>query len=155
MKIDAKHVTVLLAEDDDEDFQLTRDAFQACHLLNDLRRVANGEELMDYLRHRRAFRDLKESPAPVLILLDLNMPRKDGRECLREIKEDPNLKTIPVVVLTTSRTEEDIVRSYQLGVNSFIRKPVTFAGLVQAVQTLGQYRFEIVDVPAQAQASGV
>lgn len=147
-------ITLLLAEDDDDDYRLTRDALQLCHLLNDLRRVSDGEELMDYLYRRKAFRDPHDSPTPGLILLDLNMPRKDGRECLREIKGDPALKAIPVVVLTTSRAEEDVLRTYELGVNSFIKKPVTFGGLVEVIRVLGRYWFEIVEVPAQIQSAG-
>jgi len=154
MKLEGKSVTLLLAEDDDDDYRLTRDALQECHLLNDLHRVANGEELMDYLHHRNAYRDTGNSPTPGLILLDLNMPRKDGRECLREIKADPELEIIPVVVLTTSKAEEDVLRSYELGVNSFIKKPVTFAGLVEAVRVLGHYWFEIVDIPLFAHSTG-
>lgn len=154
MKVKGKPVTLLLAEDDDDDYKLTHDALEFCHLLNDVRRVSNGEELMDYLHRRNSFRDPKDSPTPGLILLDLNMPLKDGRECLREIKADPALKTIPVVVLTTSKAEEDMLRSYELGVNSFIKKPVTFAGLVDAVRILGRYWFEIVDIPALAQSTG-
>ncbi len=110
-KTKGKPVTLLLAEDDDDDYRLTHDALQLCHLLNDLHRVSNGEELMDYLHRRNAFRDPQNSPTPGLILLDLNMPRKDGRECLLEIKGDPALKIIPVVVLTTSKAEEDVFRS--------------------------------------------
>ncbi len=147
MKTKEKPVVILLAEDDDDDFELTRDALLECHLLNDVRRAADGEELMDYLYRRNAFQASEESPVPGIILLDLNMPKKDGRECLREIKENPVFKWIPIIVLSTSKAEEDVLRSYELGVNSFIRKPVTFAGLVDAVRVLGRYWFEIVDLP--------
>jgi two-component system, response regulator len=147
MRAKGTSVVILLAEDDDDDYMLTRDALSASRLLNDLHRVKDGVELMDYLCHRKAFHDPQTSPAPVLILLDLNMPRKDGRECLREIKSDPVLKVIPVVVLTTSKAEEDMYRSYELGVNSFIRKPVTFDGLLETIQVLGRYWFDIVDIP--------
>jgi CheY-like chemotaxis protein len=153
-KTQRKSVTLLLAEDDDDDYKLTHDALQLCHLLNDLHRVSNGEELMDYLYRRKVFRDAQDSPTPALILLDLNMPRKDGRECLREIKGDPVLRSIPVVVLTTSKAEEDMLHSYELGANSFIKKPVTFVGLVEAVSVLGRYWFEIVEIPALAQSTG-
>jgi CheY-like chemotaxis protein len=115
-----------------------------------MRCVENGEELMDYLHRRGAFADPARSPRPGLILLDLNMPRKDGREALAEIKSDPALRQIPVVVLTTSKAEEDIYRTYDLGVNSFITKPVTFDGLVNVMRTLGTYWFEIVELPAAA-----
>ena len=138
---------ILVAEDDDDDYLLTEQALQYEHLLNPIRRVVDGVELMDYLRHQGAF-PLPESPPPSLILLDLNMPRKDGREALREIKSDEKLRQYPVVVLTTSRAEEDVIRSYQLGVNSFIAKPVTFQGLVEAVRILGHYWFELVRLPA-------
>jgi len=154
MKTTATSVVILLAEDDEDDYRLTRDAFQECRVLNDLRRVADGEELMDYLYRRDAFSDPAKSPVPGLILLDLNMPKKDGRECLRDIKADAALRAIPIVVLTTSKAEEDVLRSYQLGVNSFIKKPVTFAGLVDAVQVFERYWFEIVDIPRVMQSRG-
>jgi CheY-like chemotaxis protein len=140
-------VRILLAEDDDDDYFLTAKALKENRLLNEVRRVTDGEELMDYLHRRGQYGDPDQSPEPSLILLDLNMPRKDGREALREIKSDPGLRHIPVVVLTTSRAEEDVVRSYQLGVNSFITKPVTFQGLVDAMKALGRYWFEVVELP--------
>lgn len=123
------------------------EALKQARLLNQLFRVRDGEELMDYLRRRGAYQAPEKAPPPALILLDLNMPRKDGREALREIKADPELRHYPVVVLTTSTAEQDIVRSYQYGVNSFITKPVTFPGLVEAVRVLGSYWFEIVELP--------
>ena len=110
--------------------------------------MKDGEELMHYLRHQNDFSNPEKSPEPSLILLDLNMPRMDGREALREIKSDPKLRHIPVVVLTTSRAEEDVVRSYDLGVNSFIAKPVTFQGMVEAMKVLGKYWFEVVALPS-------
>ena len=142
-----RDVIILIAEDDDDDFTLTHDAFRESRLLNDIHRVKDGEELMDYLLRRNAFADPATSPTPGLILLDLNMPRKDGRECLREIKNNPTLWHVPVVVLTTSQAEEDVYRSYQLGVNSYVRKPVGFQGLVDATRVLGRYWFEIVELP--------
>jgi CheY-like chemotaxis protein len=148
MKIKRKPLAILLAEDDDDDYKLIRDALQESGIPNGLHRVIDGEELMDYLHHRNAFSDAKNSPVPGLILLDLNMPRKDGRECLRDIKTDAVLKVIPIVVLTSSVAEEDVLRCYELGVNSFIKKPATFAGLVETVRWLGHYWFEIVDIPA-------
>jgi CheY-like chemotaxis protein len=141
-------IRILIAEDDDDDYYLTAEAMKQAHLLNELVRVHDGEELLDYLRHRGAYAAPQAAPEPALILLDLNMPRKDGREALREIKCDPDLRRCPVVVLTTSRAEEDIIRSYELGVNSFVTKPVTFPGLVEAVKVLGRYWFEIVELPA-------
>lgn len=114
---------------------------------NELSRVRDGEELLRYLRHGGEFSRGTQTPEPSLILLDLNMPKMDGREALREIKSDPALHHIPVVVLTTSRAEEDVVRSYKFGVNSFITKPLTFLGLVEAMKVLGRYWFEVVELP--------
>ena len=142
--------TILMADDDEEDRMLARDAFAESRLANRLRFVVNGEDLLDYLCHRGAYTDHKSAPRPGLILLDLNMPRKDGREALKEIKGNPELRQIPVIVLTTSKAEEDIVRSYDMGVNSFITKPVTFEGLVAVVRELGHYWFEIVALPSLA-----
>jgi CheY-like chemotaxis protein len=143
-----KSITILLADDDADDRMLAQDALKESRLANDLRFVENGEELMEYLRRQGRFADAAASPTPGLILLDLNMPRKDGREALAEIKSDPGLRHIPIVVLTTSKAEEDIYRTYDLGVNSFITKPVTFDGLVNVMRTLGTYWFEIVELPA-------
>jgi CheY-like chemotaxis protein len=140
-------ITILIADDDPEDRMLVEDAFIESRLANDLRFVEDGEQLMDYLYRRGRYADPTLSPRPGVILLDLNMPKKDGREALKEIKSDPRLRQIPVVVLTTSRTEEDIFRSYDLGVNSFITKPVTFVAMVELVKTLGKYWFEIVELP--------
>jgi CheY-like chemotaxis protein len=142
-----KPITILLADDDADDRMLTRDALAESRLANDLRFVEDGEQLMAYLRREGRFASPESSPRPGLILLDLNMPRKDGREALREIKSDPNLRSIPIVVLTTSKAEEDIYRTYDLGVNSFITKPVTFEGLVGVMRGLGRYWFEIVELP--------
>ena len=140
-------VTILMAEDDPDDRLLTKEALEDNRLINHLHFVEDGEELMDYLCQRGQYADPDTSPRPGLILLDLNMPRKDGREALEEIKADPNLRRIPIVVLTTSKAEEDILRSYDLGVNSFITKPVTFGALVEVMQTLKKYWFEIVELP--------
>ncbi len=142
----AKPITILLADDDADDRMLAQEALAESRLVNDLRVVEDGEQLLDYL-YRRGRYENEEAPRPGLILLDLNMPRKDGREALREIKADPNLRSIPIVVLTTSKAEEDIYRTYDLGVNSFITKPVTFEGLVQVMKVLGRYWFEIVELP--------
>lgn len=140
-------ITILIADDDPDDRLMTRDAFRECRLHNPLQFVSDGEELMDYLQRRGKFADEVAYPMPGLVLLDLNMPRKDGREALREIKEDAALCAIPVVVLTTSKAEEDVARSYRDGVNSFITKPVSFAALLEVVQTLGKYWLQIVDLP--------
>lgn len=149
LKKDGKMITILLADDDPDDRQLTRDAFVENRLANDLDTVEDGEELLDYLHRRGRHSDLKDKALPGLILLDLNMPRKDGREALREIKADPELRRIPVVVLTTSKAEEDILRSYDLGVNSYVTKPVTFKSLVELVKVLGRYWFEVVELPRE------
>jgi CheY-like chemotaxis protein len=142
-----KPITILMADDDADDRQMTKDAFAESRLANDLRFVEDGEELLDYLQRRGKYSDPDSSPRPGLILLDLNMPRKDGREALREIKADPALRKIRIVVLTTSKAEEDIYRSYDLSAASYITKPVTFAGLVEIIKTLGKYWLEIVALP--------
>lgn len=142
-------IVILLAEDDDEDAQMTLEALKKNRLGNDVRVARDGEEVMDYLRREGRFSNGADAPTPGLILLDLNMPRKDGREALAEIKSDARLRKIPVIVLTTSKAEEDIVRSYDLGVNSFITKPVTFAGLADAMRVVSEYWFEIVELPAR------
>jgi CheY-like chemotaxis protein len=147
MTTHAQPITILVADDDREDCMLIEEAMQESRLVNRLQFVHDGEELMDYLRHAGEFADRETSPRPGIILLDLNMPRKDGREALRDIKADPCLHKIPVVVLTTSQAEEDICRSYDLGVNSYITKPVTFASMVDLMKLLGKYWFEIVELP--------
>lgn len=150
----SRPLTILIAEDDEEDRLLTEEALAGAHLVNDLRFVVDGEDLMSYLRRQGNYASADAAPRPGIVLLDLNMPRKDGREALAEIKQDPDLQRIPVVVLTTSKAEEDILRTYELGVNSFITKPVTFAGLVDALQAFSRYWFEIVELPGgQAGAS--
>jgi CheY-like chemotaxis protein len=143
----AMPITILMADDDPDDRQLTKEALIEGRLINDIRFVENGEEMMDYLRRTGRYAPPAESPRPGLILLDLNMPRKDGRTVLKEIKSDPALRTIPVVVLTTSKADEDVYRSYDLGVNSYIVKPVTFEALVDILVTLEKYWFEIVELP--------
>ena len=144
-----KPITILMADDDADDRQMTREAFEESRLANDLRFVENGVELMDYLNRRDKYGVPASSPRPGLILLDLNMPKKDGREALKEIKADPRLKNIRVVILTTSKAEEDIYRSYDLSAASYITKPVTFEQLVEVVKTLGKYWLEIVELPGE------
>ena len=146
-------ITILMADDDPDDRLMTQEAFAECRLRNPLKFVTDGEELLDYLHRRPPYDDDQAYPMPGLVLLDLNMPRKDGREVLREIKADPQLQSIPVVILTTSKAEEDVVRSYKDGVNSFISKPVTFAALIDVVQTLGKYWLQVVDLPSEADGS--
>ena len=141
-------ITILICDDDEDDRLLTQQALEDAHISNALRFVEDGEQCLDYLYQRGAFAgETGLAPRPGLILLDLNMPRLGGREVLAAIKGDPTLVDIPVVVLSTSRHDEDIVRSYQLGVNSFITKPVTFSGLVEAMNVLGRYWLEIVELP--------
>ncbi|MBD2774487.1 response regulator [Iningainema tapete] len=140
-------ITILMADDDEDDCMLAREALTESRLANKLHIVNDGEELMDYLYQRGRYAENRDAPRPSLILLDLNMPKKDGREALKEIKADPILRQIPVVILTTSKAEEDIDYTYNLGANSFIIKPVTFAGLVEVMKAIGKYWFEIVELP--------
>jgi two-component system, response regulator len=142
-------INILLADDDAEDRMLARDALEENRLANSLDCVEDGEDLLDYLHRRGKYTELEEKPLPGLILLDLNMPKKDGREALEEIKADPDLKRIPVVVLTTSKAEEDVLKTYDLGVSGFITKPVSFGGLVETMKTLAKYWFEIVELPPE------
>ena len=143
----SRPITILMADDDIDDRTMVKDALTENRLANDLRFAVDGEELMDYLLRRGKFENPSTSPRPGLILLDLNMPKKDGREALKEIKTHPDLRGIPVVVLTTSKAEEDVYKTYNLGVNSFITKPVTFDSLVAITRDLGRYWFEIVELP--------
>ena len=140
-------ITILYADDDPDDQLLVREALEESRLLNDLHIVSDGEELMDYLWRRGKYEDPALSPKPGIILLDLNMPKKDGREALSEIKTDPTLRKIPVIILTTSEAEEDILRTYELGVNSFVTKPVTFESMVEKLGAIGRYWVEIVELP--------
>lgn len=146
MSKQGKPITILMADDDFDDRRLTQEALMEGRLVNDLRFVENGEELLEYLRRQGKYATA-DAPRPGLILLDLNMPRKDGRTVLKEIKNDPELRHIPVVILTTSKADEDVYRSYDLGVNSYIVKPVTFDALVDILQTLEKYWFEVVELP--------
>ena len=143
---DADSITILMADDDGDDRMLAEDAMRESRLGNVFRCVEDGQELMDYLTRSGKYAHA-EAPRPGLILLDLNMPKKDGRQALREIKSNPDLRRIPVVILTTSKTDEDVLRSYDLGANSFITKPVTFDRLVEIVRALGTYWFQIVELP--------
>ena len=147
-------ITILMADDDEDDRVLTAGALKRSRVINDIRFVVDGEDLMHYLHGRGAYGPGGLSaPRPGLILLDLNMPKKDGREALAEIKSDPELRRIPVVVLTTSKAEEDVFRTYDLGVNSFVSKPVTLDELAMVMQTLACYWFELVELP-QAEGNG-
>ncbi len=142
-------IVILMADDDEDYILLTQKALQKGKLLNTLYSVRDGEELLDYLFHRGEYADPAKAPRPGIILLDLNMPRKDGREALKEIKTHEELRDIPIVVFTTSKAEEDIYRTYALGVSSFITKPVTFEALIEVMQTLGKYWFEVVTLPSE------
>ena len=141
-------IVILLADDDEEDRMLACDALAESRLSNEIYCVADGEEVMDYLRGQGKYAPPARAPRPGLILLDLNMPKKDGREALHEIKSDPSLRNIPVVVLTTSQADEDILSTYGSGASSFISKPVSFEGMVSLMKGLGRYWFEIVELPA-------
>jgi CheY-like chemotaxis protein len=142
-----RSITILIADDDADDRMMAQDALDECRLVNPVRFVEDGVELLDYLRRRGRYADPTSSPRPGLILLDLNMPKMDGREALREIKSDPTLRRIPIVVMTTSKAEEDIYRTYDLGVSSYVAKPVTFEGLVEVMKAMGRYWLEIVELP--------
>jgi len=137
-------VVILIADDDDDDVLLMRAALHEAHLANPIVRVRDGIELLEYLRSHR---DPLNDGFPGILLLDLNMPRMDGREALRILKADPGLRRLPVIVLTTSCAEQDIARSYEAGVNSFVTKPVKFDALVEATRVLGRYWFEIICLP--------
>jgi len=142
-----REVTILMADDDAEDREFASEALEEARIANPLHFVEDGEQLLDYLNRQGDFAELEGQPLPGLILLDLNMPRMDGREALAQIKSSPELRRIPVVILTTSKAEEDVLRTYDLGVNSYITKPVDFDGLVDLMRALGRYWFEIVELP--------
>jgi len=137
-------IRILLVEDNPGDQELTRLAFKRGRLYNRLDIVEDGEQAMAYLHGRPPFEGY---PRPDLILLDLNLPRKDGREVLAEIKQDPQLKVIPVIVLTTSEADSDVMRSYELNANSYMTKPVDFDNFVTSIQTLESFWFTVVKLP--------
>ena len=143
----ARNDLILMAEDDGDDRLLVRDALAECGVNDKVRFVADGEELMDYLLRRGKYVNAADAPRPGLILLDLNMPRKDGREALREIRAHPELSRVPVVVFTTSRADVDIAKMYDLGANSFVAKPAAFDDLVNTIRGLLRYWFGIVELP--------
>jgi CheY-like chemotaxis protein len=146
-------VRIAVADDDADDRMMIKDAFEASKLGNPIDFVEDGVQLLEYLRREGKWVHLKGQPYPGFILLDLNMPRKDGRTVLKEIKDDPVLHRIPIIILTTSKAEEDIIKTYNLGVNSFICKPVSFDKLVDIVKTVGHYWVEIVSLPPECQRS--
>lgn len=147
MTENARQPIIVCADDDADDRMLVQDAFEEAGLSEGLQFVQDGEELLDYLSQKNGF-DTKNAPWPDIILLDLNMPRKDGREALGEIKRNAKMRRIPVVVLTTSKAMEDISKSYDLGASGFITKPVTYEGLVDAARTLRKYWFEVAELPS-------
>ena len=139
---------ILMADDDDDDYLVTRNAFQELPSPNRFFRVDNGEELMDYLFRRGQYSNSKNFPIPDIILLDVNMPKKNGHEALKEIRAHPDLQMIPVVILSVSHDKEVIGRSYRLGANSFIKKPISYDQLMVIVKALSHYWFDIVTLPA-------
>ena len=151
--IDLKNRLILMAEDDTDDRLLVQEAFTECGLNEQLRFVADGEELLDYLMRRGQYISALAAPRPALILLDLNMPRKDGREALKEIRDHPDLRRVPIVVFTTSRADTDIRKVYELGANSFITKPAAFDALVTTVTKMVGYWFGLVELPSTAIAA--
>lgn len=144
---EVRRINILMADDDEDDRLLTQDALEESRVLNNLYFVNDGVELLAYLNNQAPFEDTQKYPRPSIILLDLNMPRMDGREALKRIKETPHLRAIPIVILTTSKQEEDKLRGYDLGAASYITKPVTFEGLVELMKQLGKYWIEIVELP--------
>ncbi len=147
--MESKPVTILLAEDDPEDRYLIGEALTECRISHELRVVENGEQLIDYLYRRRPYTDDIESPLPGLIILDLNMPLMDGREVLEVIKADPGLKRIPVVVFTNSKADEDILRSYDLGVSGYFTKPVSYMGLLNTINAISTYWLKMASLPPE------
>jgi len=144
-----KHLTILLAEDDQDDRYLISEALDESGAESQLYFVETGEELLEYLRQQGKYSDREKYPRPGLILLDLNMPLMDGREALAEIKSDSELKSIPIVVLTTSQADEDVNDTYALGITGFITKPMTFRGLVDIMRSVGNYWLESVTLPSK------
>ena len=144
-----KPITILLAEDDHDDRYLISEALDESGFENQLFIVENGEELLDFLKNQGKYEDIAQYPRPDVILLDLNMPLMDGREALAEIKKDPDFRRIPIIVLTTSRADEDINETYELGITGFITKPMTFADLVEVMKTIARYWFESVTLPSK------
>ncbi|WP_455231571.1 response regulator [Geopseudomonas aromaticivorans] len=140
---------ILIADDDPDDCLLAREAFSEGRIPNRLEFVHDGEQLLDYLHHRPPYDDARRYPLPGLIVLDLNMPRMDGRAALRALKDDPRLRQIPVIMLSTSSDAEDIRRSYADGVNSFISKPASYSGLLEVVRSLGGYWLNTVELPLE------
>jgi CheY-like chemotaxis protein len=148
MSQDNRLFTILMVDDDPDDRLLFKEACEEVRLRNPLEFLENGEQLVDYLKRRGAYANLEGTPYPGIILLDLNMPLKDGREALEEIKNDNELRHIPIIVLTTSKDEDDILSSYGLGASSYIVKPISLDRLMRVVNSIGEYWVQIVEVPA-------
>jgi CheY-like chemotaxis protein len=144
-----KLLTILLAEDDQDDRYLISEALDESGADSQLYVVETGEELLDYLRNQGNYTDGEKYPRPEVVLLDLNMPLMDGREALAEIKSDPELRRIPIIVLTTSQADEDVNETYALGITGFITKPMTFKGLVGIMKSVGNYWFQSVTLPSK------
>jgi len=134
-----KIVKILLVEDNPDDIQITQRALKEAKIINKLWIVRDGQEALDFLYHRDKYQDIATSPKPGLILLDINLPKVNGLEVLKKIKQSPDLKRIPTVMLTVSRRDEDVIRGYNHGCNSFIQKPVEFEKFVEAVKLIGLY----------------
>jgi CheY-like chemotaxis protein len=147
---DYRFIDVLLVEDDPGDVLLTKEAFEHNKVQNKLHVVSDGEQAIAFLRQEGEFSD---APRPDLILLDLNLPRKDGREVLEDIKADANLRSIPVVVLTTSEAEEDILKSYHLHANAYVAKPVDFDQFIRVVRQIDDFFVTVVKLPRTGQRS--
>jgi CheY-like chemotaxis protein len=147
MSHDNRLFTILMVDDDPDDRLLFKEACEEVRLRNPLEFLENGEQLVDYLKRRGSYSDLEGAPHPGIILLDLNMPLKDGREALEEIKNDNELRHIPIIVLTTSKDEDDILSSYGLGASSYIVKPISLDRLMRVVNSIGEYWVQIVEVP--------
>ncbi len=148
----ARPAVILLVEDDPGDQEITRRSLAKAKLKNDLFIVEDGEQALDYLFRRGAYTDPAVSPRPDLVLLDLNLPKIDGRQVLEEIRKTPELKRLVVVIMTTSQQEADIVRSYELGVNSYVTKPMDFDQFSKVIQDIGHYWFQVVVLPQEREA---
>ncbi|WP_300532590.1 response regulator [Maricaulis sp.] len=144
--------TILMVDDDPDDRLLFKEACEEVRLRNPLEFLENGEQLLDYLKREGNYAHLKGEPFPGIILLDLNMPLKDGREALEEVKADPNLRDIPIIILTTSKSEDDILSSYGLGASSYIVKPISLDRLMRVINSIGEYWVQIVEAPGQPAA---
>jgi CheY-like chemotaxis protein len=142
-----KPFSILIAEDDEDDYLLTLEALKEAGVSNEVHWVKDGNEIMEYLSSKLNGNNGSTGQLPSVILLDLNMPKKDGREALEEIKSNPNFRKIPVIVMTTSSADSDITKSYDLGVNSFIQKPDRFHELVEIVQVVFNYWLNTVKLP--------